>query len=752
MPLVHLKRKSKDRDEEMLTAKRITKQDLPLLRDAAQRLVQTRGKGVVRASMQGITIAGNTTYGIFMDGIIVGWKVLNKDGRVIAEMGITTLEDGGLPVFADDAKISGEALEKLGFAERFDHQLEDREVESVLGYEDRGPDISLPKDRFDELRRKSAAAFGHEVTESAVVSAANKKKQRAAEQERAEAERQAKLARAAEIAENPDEWADEESLAESKLDVVGATLLANAERNAAAHERYGVRGRRAAELNRDPFADVPSADAHADVPADARSEASLAEDPFAGDPMGDRIDSDPFADTGDGNAETSSASKSPHTSRTSHASHSSRTWRRGRGKQARRAGSGAPATSQANIADDDIMFGRVDSLIERPSQSPLTQPKKPAPKLSPVKIIIGVILVIMTLAGSVVAAVQGLSEISGGASGGSEMTQIPQVDLDWDSYEQAQPGELIHVRVLSGMTPAQICETLAESGLVSCAKGFMEAVDAQDAYSDLTAGEYIVPAGESADSLVSRMAAGKRVPQGVIGVNNGDTLSTIATTIDKAGLPYNGGDFLNSANDVEKWRSAFSMLSDVPADLPTIEGYLASDEYDLSSTASADAAISMMMEPVQEMFEKSGMSSMEFHDMLTKASLIEKEALFDEDRPLISSVIDNRLAAGAKLQIDAAVKYANDYDEARVYDSHLEIDSPYNTYMYAGLPIGPICSGIAQMDIDAAMNPAETDYFYYVLEDTEGHHRFCVTSEEFEVAKSEYLRLFGYDQDEEGEE
>lgn len=376
---------------------------------------------------------------------------------------------------------------------------------------------------------------------------------------------------------------------------------------------------------------------------------------------------------------------------------------------------------------------------------PANSPKKNEKKMSPVKIVLGVILAIIVLASGFFSIYMAYNQLQA-RQAEADAARIAASEPNWDAYDSMPPDGMAHVQITSGDTLDVMREKLLQAGAVDIAKGFFDAVDVAQAQETLQAGDYIVLGNETASSFVERMVNGKRVPNGVIGINTGDTISSIANAIDKASLPFNGGSFLASVRDVNKWRGAYPMLLEAPAELPSLEGYFESGEYNLSDCASVDAAIARLLEPMERKFEQSSMSSIDFHNMLTKASLIEKEALFDEDRPLISSVIDNRLQAGSLLQIDAAVKYANNYDEARVYDIHLETDSPYNTYMYPGLPIGPICSGISQVDIDAALNPAQTDFFYYVLKDTEGHHQFCITPEEFEIAKNQYLELFGYNE------
>ena len=130
--------------------------------------------------------------------------------------------------------------------------------------------------------------------------------------------------------------------------------------------------------------------------------------------------------------------------------------------------------------------------------------------------------------------------------------------------------------------------------------------------------------------------------------------------------------------------------------------------------------------------------------LLTIGSMIDKEVFFDDEKPLVASVIYNRLDQKMKLGIDATVKYATGSTDARVTDAMTETDSPYNTYQVDGLPIGPICSGVSDSAFAAAQNPAKTDYIYYVLKDKEGHHAFSSDYQQFEKDKDAYLELFGY--------
>ena len=110
------------------------------------------------------------------------------------------------------------------------------------------------------------------------------------------------------------------------------------------------------------------------------------------------------------------------------------------------------------------------------------------------------------------------------------------------------------------------------------------------------------------------------------------------------------------------------------------------------------------------------------NQVITIASLIERETRVDAERELVSSVIQNRLSINMPLQIDATVQYALDEHKDRLNYNDLKVDSPYNTYQINGLPPGPICSPGAE-SIKAALYPAETDYLYYVLKpELDGSH------------------------------
>ena len=172
-----------------------------------------------------------------------------------------------------------------------------------------------------------------------------------------------------------------------------------------------------------------------------------------------------------------------------------------------------------------------------------------------------------------------------------------------------------------------------------------------------------------------------------------------------------------------------------------LEGFLYPDTYLIKKGTSAEDIITIMLERFKTVMNEVKedvnltLDDSEMYDVITIASMIEKEARVDEDRPLIASVIYNRLNEDMKLQLDATVLYSLGYHVETVLNRHLEVDSPYNTYKYKGLPEGPICNpGIES--IKAALQPAESDYIYYILQN-DGAHYFTDNYDDFLNKKKE---------------
>ncbi len=176
-----------------------------------------------------------------------------------------------------------------------------------------------------------------------------------------------------------------------------------------------------------------------------------------------------------------------------------------------------------------------------------------------------------------------------------------------------------------------------------------------------------------------------------------------------------------------------------------LEGFLFPDTYSFPKGVTPDKVIKTMLDKFQsvmkEVENETGVTvpTNKIDEVVTKASLIEREARTERDRPLIASVINNRIKKGMPLQIDATVIYALGKHVDKVLYKHLEVNSPYNTYKNKGLPVGPIASP-GKPSLIAAVKPAKTDYLYYLLDPKTGEHYFTSSYPDFEKKKVE----FGY--------
>jgi UPF0755 protein len=179
-------------------------------------------------------------------------------------------------------------------------------------------------------------------------------------------------------------------------------------------------------------------------------------------------------------------------------------------------------------------------------------------------------------------------------------------------------------------------------------------------------------------------------------------------------------------------------------DAATVEGYLFPDTYSLPVGVAVRAAFRTMIERFESGWDSTWTAraaelSLTRHEIITLASIIEREAVVPEERPIISAVYHNRLKIGMPLQADPTVLYARGQHAERVYLKDLEIDSPYNTYKYPGLPPGPIASPGAE-SIRAALYPAAERYLYFVAH-PDGHHEFRNSYAEHLAAKAKVARM-----------
>jgi UPF0755 protein len=213
----------------------------------------------------------------------------------------------------------------------------------------------------------------------------------------------------------------------------------------------------------------------------------------------------------------------------------------------------------------------------------------------------------------------------------------------------------------------------------------------------------------------------------------GDSLREIAETLAEKGIA--------DKDEFRRLSSDMDFLASYNIKAPTFEGYLFPDTYKIPKGMDPDEAIGMMINKMREKYsDKLTARAMELglseREVLTLASIIEKEAVTDDERPLISAVYHNRLQKRMPLQADPTTIYGVKGSKEKITSEDLKRKTPYNTYTIKGLPPGPIASpGIKS--ITAALYPAKAPYIYFVS-NNDGTHHFSVSAEEHQTAVKAY--------------
>jgi UPF0755 protein len=296
------------------------------------------------------------------------------------------------------------------------------------------------------------------------------------------------------------------------------------------------------------------------------------------------------------------------------------------------------------------------------------------------------------------------------------------------------PGVPIAVTIEKGASARDIGVQLAEQGVVSSALSFEVAVRSAGVGDRLQAGTYDLETGMTAGDALDALLSGPRSDAYRVTIREGLWVSEIFQSLAEQ-TPYDTADFEAALGAVT------SSVGFGGSDPQEWEGGLFPDTYEFAADATPEEILQRLASTMDERVGSLDWSAIEergydIHDGIAIASMIEAEAKLDVDRPLIASVILNRLAIDMPLQIDATVVYALGTRGVTLTAKDLEIDSPYNTYQHTGLPPTPISApGLASLA--AAANPASTDYLYYVLTSSDGRHSFATTYDEFLALKEQ---------------
>ena len=278
------------------------------------------------------------------------------------------------------------------------------------------------------------------------------------------------------------------------------------------------------------------------------------------------------------------------------------------------------------------------------------------------------------------------------------------------------PTQETFVDIPAGTGTAGIAQRLSTAGIVHTPFGF-------ELYrrihgGRLKAGEYRFDHPATVAEVYNRMVRGD-VYTVALSIPEGYNMYDIAGAIEKAGLGKADAFLADEQADT-------FLIRDYNPRASSLEGYLFPDTYRFSRHATSHAMQAVMVKRFRQEAARIGLTdAATVNRTVTLASLVEKEVHFDDERPVVAGVFTNRLALGMPLQTDPAVIYAALRDgrwRGTIYRSDLQSDSPYNTYVHAGLPPGPIANpGLAALK--AAMHPATTDYLYFEA-DPSGHTAF----------------------------
>ena len=290
-----------------------------------------------------------------------------------------------------------------------------------------------------------------------------------------------------------------------------------------------------------------------------------------------------------------------------------------------------------------------------------------------------------------------------------------------------------------GETASGIAQRLEEEGLISDAGLFKTYVRFHDLDANLEAGEHTLRQTMTMEDIaVTLLYAQQREIQ--ITILPGWRLEQIAEMLGEETV-INPDEFLLVARS---GAFSYSFLSDRPVGA-SLEGYLVADTYRIPSTANATDLIERLLEQfgalvTADMRRAAQAQGLSLHQLVTLASIVEREALLDSERPIVASVYLNRLAeqlpeADGYLRADPTYQYVRGYDPVTGrwwapfgVDDVQSLDDPYNTFLYKGLPPGPICSPSFE-SIKAVAYPAETEYLYFYAKG-DGSHAFAKTYEE----------------------
>lgn len=293
--------------------------------------------------------------------------------------------------------------------------------------------------------------------------------------------------------------------------------------------------------------------------------------------------------------------------------------------------------------------------------------------------------------------------------------------------------EIISVNIPQGSSASQIASILDSTGVISSQLAFELYLRNENLTDKLRAGNYELPNNLEFSELTALLLKGPPLKTYTITIPEGLWISETLETISA----QTGYEVIQLENSLKSGKviSQFHSGNDY-VDLQNWEGLLFPNTYQINIDANGEEILQTLVDELElrynNIISNNNLPTWinDANEFFTIASLIEAESKIDEDRPLVSSVIKNRLEIDMLLQIDASILYALQKRKSQVLLIDLQVDSPYNIYKFTGLPPTPI-SGFGERAMTAIMNTPENDFIYYLLTSKDGKMTFTNNYEEF---------------------
>jgi UPF0755 protein len=321
--------------------------------------------------------------------------------------------------------------------------------------------------------------------------------------------------------------------------------------------------------------------------------------------------------------------------------------------------------------------------------------------------------------------------------------------VGWYTFVRAEndvpPGQPVQLEVPAGASTQQIAVLLTKAGVIRNSNMFRLEVRRAEADGKLRAGVYELATGMPDEMVIERLVTGPPVAYVTVTIPEGWRITQIAARLEEqAGIPAE--EFVELATTgAQEFAADHPYLSDAYSG--SLEGFLFPKTYRLEEGTTARDAVEVMLDQFDKEIADVDLAAAEerglsLTELVTAASIVERETKLADERRLVSSVIANRLERDMRLQMCSTVVYVLNKNELRLTVAETKTKSPYNTYLHEGLPPGPIASpGLASLK--AAASPAETDYIFYVLTGKDGSHTFAGSESEFLRAKQKSKEVFG---------